>query len=112
MPARKELGEFARALSAAIAGAGRWNVRLFGSSLVFAYIAAGRVAGCAFASSGITVHNAAGLLVAREAGALICDERGRAWGSHSAALVMAASVELQTQLLELVRATAIRATGP
>jgi myo-inositol-1(or 4)-monophosphatase len=84
--------------------ADRWYVWVLGTSLALAFLAAGRIAGFVhFASSAL--HQGAGSLLAREAGAVISDFSGRPATLDSQACVLAATPELHRDLLRLVGET-------
>jgi myo-inositol-1(or 4)-monophosphatase len=89
----------------------RWYVMQFPSSLAYAYLACGRIAGALQFQSNSpvpygSVHAAAGCLVAREAGAIIRDlDDGTPWTLSTRSFVMAASTELCEDLSRLVSAT-------
>jgi myo-inositol-1(or 4)-monophosphatase len=81
----------------------RWFVRMIGTSLSFAHVAAGKVsAHLIFKASRPPVHTAAGCLLAEEAGALVTDHRGRPWDLSTTAFLAAATPELQAELLGML----------
>jgi myo-inositol-1(or 4)-monophosphatase len=88
-------------IAAAIRG-GRWELRIFGTSLDLAYLAAGRVAGVWHFSRIPPLHFAAGTLLAAEAGAVVTDDRGEAWTPDSTSMVAAATPALHEALLALL----------
>jgi myo-inositol-1(or 4)-monophosphatase len=82
----------------------RWYVWLFSSTLSYAYVAAGRMSGLIHfgtpaADTFGSVHNAAGCLVAAEAGAIVTDlDTGKEWNLNSSSLLIASSRELHDEL--------------
>jgi len=81
----------------------RWYVWLFSSSVAYAYLAAGRVAGIVHFETSPPVHTAAGCFVAAEAGALVTDlAAGGPWSLESRALLLAATPALHRELWDLV----------
>jgi len=85
----------------------RWYVWQFSSSLAYAYVACGRIAGALQFSTSRplhgSVHGAAGCFIAREAGALVADlDDAGPWKLTTSSFVIAATVELQKDLLSLV----------
>jgi myo-inositol-1(or 4)-monophosphatase len=100
-PRRAHAGRF----MAATIGADRWDFRSLGTTLSFAYLAAGRVS--AYAVFWVTaVHAAAGSFVAKEAGATLTDIEGAAWTLDSDSVLACATPALHEELLRMVRATA------
>jgi myo-inositol-1(or 4)-monophosphatase len=83
----------------------RWYVWKFSSSISYAYLAAGRIGGIVQFSGPSrygSVHSAAGCFVAAQAGALIADlDTSGSWTLASQSFVIAASAELQRQLIDL-----------
>jgi fructose-1,6-bisphosphatase/inositol monophosphatase family enzyme/catechol 2,3-dioxygenase-like lactoylglutathione lyase family enzyme len=80
---------------------GRWYVWQFSSTLAYAYLATGRVAG--IVHSGTTpVHVAAGCLIAAEAGALVTDLDGGPWHVAATGVLAAATPALHAELLALI----------
>ena len=83
----------------------RWYVWQFSSSIGYAYLAAGRIAGIIhFAPSLSPVHTAAGCFICEEAGAIVTDPfDGGPWrlGMHS--FLLAATPELHGELFELIQ---------
>lgn len=83
----------------------RWYVWQFSSSIGYAYLAAGRIAGIIhFAPPLSPVHTAAGCFIAGEAGALVTDPfDGGPWrlGMHS--FLLAATPALHRELFELIK---------
>jgi fructose-1,6-bisphosphatase/inositol monophosphatase family enzyme len=96
--------DFARA----IWGDDRWFVWTFTSTVSYAYLAAGRIAGIVhlgarIGGAGPPVHTAAGCLVVQEAGATITDaETGHPWTLASRTFIAASTPRLHTQLAALV----------
>ena len=88
--------------------ADKWDIRSFGSTLSLAYLATGKVAACAFLAAP-TLHVAAGVALAREAGATVTDLSGKPWTINSGSLVAASEAEIAAQLAALAQAT--RALG-
>ena len=91
--------------------ANAWNVWLFHSTLSYAYLAMGRVAGILQFSSADSmptpnVHCAAGSLIAEEAGAVVTDIHGTSWGPTTQSFAIAANEALHRQLIDLQRSTA------
>jgi myo-inositol-1(or 4)-monophosphatase len=80
--------------------ADRWDVRSFGSTLSLAYLATGKVAACAFLAAP-TLHVAAGVALAREAGATVTDISGKPWTIGSRSLIAASGADLAAQLAAL-----------
>jgi myo-inositol-1(or 4)-monophosphatase len=83
---------------------GHWELRMLGSTVDLAYLAAGRVAGVWHPNTTAPLHFAAGTFVASEAGAVVTDEAGLPWGLSSTSLVAAATTEVHAALLGLVAA--------
>lgn len=85
---------------AALSGDGRYYLRLLGSTLPLAKVASGDLAAVVLLTdTADALHTAAGCLLAEEAGALVSDRAGRPWTLETRSLVLAATSELQTQLL-------------
>ena len=80
----------------------RWYIRMFGSTLAFAHVAAGRTSAHLIFKSSSPVHTAAGCLLIEEAGGLVTDLAGRPWDLTTRGLLAAASPDLQRELLRLV----------
>jgi len=87
----------------------RWYVWRFSSSLAYAYLALGRIAGVIQFSSHPpadaygSVHAAAGCFIAREAGAVVTDlDDGSPWHLTTASFLIASSAELHEELLRTV----------
>ncbi|MBS1846320.1 MAG: hypothetical protein JST53_18075 [Actinobacteria bacterium] len=85
---------------AAVVRANRWDLHALSSTISAAYVGAGRVSAyaCFYVTS---VHTAAGLLLAREAGALVTDVEGGRWTLDSDSLLIAATVGVHADLLAL-----------
>ena len=81
--------------------ANRWDIRMLGTSLSFAHLAAGRISGHLIFKSSAPVHTAAGCLLAEEAGALVTDHTGRPWDVTTSAF-LAATPELHADLLPML----------
>jgi myo-inositol-1(or 4)-monophosphatase len=81
--------------------ADRWDFRSLGTSLSLPYVASGRAS--AYVAFTLTsVHGAAGVLLAREAGATVTDVDGAPWTLDSDSLLVAATPELHRDLLALI----------
>ena len=87
--------------------ADKWDIRSFGSTLSLAYLATGKVAACAFLAAP-TLHVAAGVALAREAGATVTDLSGKPWTISSVSLVAASEAEIAAQLAAVAQATRAR----
>lgn len=88
-----------------VAGAirsGRWELRMLGTTLDLAYLAAGRLAAVWHFSRIPPLHFAAGALLAAEAGALVTDEDGAPWDLESQGLVAAATPAVHRALVALL----------
>jgi myo-inositol-1(or 4)-monophosphatase len=87
----------------------RWYVWQFSSTLSYAYLATGRIAGILhFCNPAIppygSVHISAGCLIASESGAMVLDaDTGAPWNLQTRSLMLAATPELGQQLLGLAR---------
>jgi myo-inositol-1(or 4)-monophosphatase len=85
--------------------ADRWFLWTFTSSVGYAYLARGSIAGLVhygFGEPEPPVHTAAGCLLAQEAGALVTDiDDGRPWRLESRSLLIAADPALHRELHEL-----------
>lgn len=92
----------AEVVAAAIAS-DRWDVRSFSTTLAFALIARGGIAGCVLFATPTPVHIAAGVLLASEANAIVTTVEGADWSLDSGSLLMCADEHLRLQLLDLVR---------
>jgi myo-inositol-1(or 4)-monophosphatase len=90
----------ARVISTAITRGGR-ELRVLGTTLDLAYLAAGRVAGVWHFSRIAPLHFAAGALLALEAGAVVSDEQEQPWSLTADGLVAAATPALHAELLAL-----------
>jgi fructose-1,6-bisphosphatase/inositol monophosphatase family enzyme len=87
-------------------GDDRWHVWSFTSTVCYAYVAAGRIAGIVHITSTKRheppVHTAAGCLVVQEAGATITDaDTGGPWTLDTRSFVIAATPELHRELSAL-----------
>ena len=98
--ARRRAGNFA---NAAIAR-DTFDFRSLGTSLVLAYLAAGRVSGSVLFSAE-SLHVGAGVLLSAEAGAIVTDLDGRPWTVNSTSIIAAASRPLHAELSEMARST-------
>ena len=90
--------EFARLLMLS----NRWYVRMLGTALAQAHLAAGRLSGYALFRTSSPVHTAAGCLLAEEAGALVTDLDGNRWDLSTRAFLFTATPELQRDLLAIL----------
>jgi myo-inositol-1(or 4)-monophosphatase len=92
--------EAAAEFFAAVVRANRWDLHALSSTISAAYVAAGRVSAyaCFFVTS---VHTAAGVLLASEAGATVSDVDGAPWTLDSDSLLLAADTTLHADLLAL-----------
>jgi myo-inositol-1(or 4)-monophosphatase len=89
---------------ARLAGDGRYQLRVLGTTLGFAKLATGDVAGVILiGTKADPLHTAAGCLLAEEAGACVTDGDGQPWTLESPTLVAAASPALHARLLAIVR---------
>lgn len=82
----------------------RWYVWQFPSSLGYAYLAAGRIAGIVHLSPSLSaVHTAAGSFISREAGAVVTDlDTGGPWTLDTRAFLLGATPVIHDELRELV----------
>ena len=81
----------------------RWYIWLFTSSVVYAYLAAGRIAGIVQVGSSSPVHTAAGCFMAEEAGAVVTDlVEGGPWTLETRSFLLAATPALHHELHDLV----------
>jgi fructose-1,6-bisphosphatase/inositol monophosphatase family enzyme len=81
----------------------RWYIWLFSSSVAYAYLAAGRIAGIVHFATSSPVHTAAGCFVAEEAGAVVTDlGEGGPWTLDSRSFLLAATPALHRELRDLV----------
>jgi myo-inositol-1(or 4)-monophosphatase len=103
-PAAGETRDRAARFVAEMVRGDRWDFRCFGSTLSLAYLATGKVAACVFLAAP-TLHVAAGVVLAREAGATITELSGKPWTLGSTTLVAASEAALAGQLAEVAEAT-------
>lgn len=102
------MAEFARRMWLA----DRWYLWTFTSTVGYAYLAMGRIAGLVHIArdtqrSEPPVHTAAGCLVAAESGATVTDlDNGTPWTLATRSFVIAATSDLHRELGELVQAPA------
>jgi myo-inositol-1(or 4)-monophosphatase len=82
-----------------------WDTRKYSSTLALAYVATGRIAGCALFVA-TAVHSAAGSLVAREAGATVTDIFGAPWHPGCDSIVATADAAFAAAVRELSAASA------
>jgi myo-inositol-1(or 4)-monophosphatase len=87
----------------------RWDVRALSSTVALVYVASGRLGGAVYAPLGAALHFAAGVLLVKEAGAIVSDQFGGDWTLDSPICVVAATRELHTELLELAAEVYMRA---
>lgn len=82
----------------------RWFVWQFSSSIAYAYLATGRIAGVIHIAPHLSsVHTAAGSFVSLEAGALVTDlDTGKEWDLDTHSYLLAATPALQEVLLEMI----------
>jgi myo-inositol-1(or 4)-monophosphatase len=66
-----------------------WDTRKLSSTLALAYVATGRIAGCALFVA-TAIHSAAGSLIAAEAGATVSDVLGAPWTPASDSILASA----------------------
>jgi myo-inositol-1(or 4)-monophosphatase len=85
--------------------ADRWDLRMIGSTLSFAYLASGRIAAYLLFEVSSPVHVAAGALLATEAGARVTDIGGELWTIGRRSVLAAASPAMHADLLELIGVT-------
>ena len=97
-PGGPEADHAARAL-AALVRAGRWELRILGTSLDLAYVASGRFAAVRHFSRIPPLHFAAGTLLVSEAGGIVSDGRGAPWTIDSDGLIATSTRELRDALL-------------
>jgi myo-inositol-1(or 4)-monophosphatase len=97
------LADFSNAFAIDALERRRWDVRALSSTLALEYVATGRLGGAVYAPLGAPLHFAAGVLLAREAGATATDHRGAEWTLDSPILIVAASPELQKELQLLAK---------
>jgi myo-inositol-1(or 4)-monophosphatase len=93
--------EKAATVIAAAIRAGRWELRVLGTSLDLAYLADGRLAAVWHFSRIPALHFAAGTLLASEAGGVVTDDRGGPWTLDSRSLIAAATRDLHDSLRAL-----------
>lgn len=79
----------------------RWYVWQFSSTLAYAYLASGRVAGVVHSGTS-PVHVAAGCLIAAESGALVTDLDGAPWHVEATGVIAAGTAELHDELRALI----------
>jgi myo-inositol-1(or 4)-monophosphatase len=77
-----------------------WDTRKFSSTLALAYVATGRIAGCALFVA-TSVHSAAGSLIAAEAGATVSDVFGAPWTPASDSILASADPKFTTMVTAL-----------
>jgi myo-inositol-1(or 4)-monophosphatase len=88
---------------ARLASDGRYYPRLLGTTLTFAKVATGDLAGMILiVELADPLHTAAGCLLAEEAGARVTDRAGAAWTLETRTLVVAATPALHGELLRLL----------
>jgi myo-inositol-1(or 4)-monophosphatase len=106
-PAAGERRDGAARFVAEIVRGDRWDFRCFGSTLSLAYLATGKLAACVFLAAP-TLHVAAGVALAREAGATTTELGGKPWTIGSSTLVAAAGTALAAELSAVAEATGAR----
>jgi myo-inositol-1(or 4)-monophosphatase len=95
------LGDFPSAFAIEALARRRWDVRAISTTLGLVYIASGRLGAAVFTPFGAALHFAAGVLLAREAGAIATDHLGAEWTLASPILVVAAAPALHSELQPL-----------
>jgi myo-inositol-1(or 4)-monophosphatase len=105
-----ELRAFGQAFAIRVLSAAQWDVRMFATTLALAYVASGRLAAAVYASSGPSVHLAAGLLLAHESGAIVTNKRGTDWTLQDAVYVVAATSELHRGLQRMAQSVVAELT--
>jgi myo-inositol-1(or 4)-monophosphatase len=73
-----------------------------GTTLAFAYLAAGQIAAYVLPSGTAEVHRAAGTLLVAEAGGVLSQLDGNPWRLGSSSLIAAATTEVRDELVALV----------
>ena len=94
-------GDFATSFSLAAIAKRRWDMRMLASTLALVYVATGRLAAAVYGWDGLALHVAAGVLLAKEAGARVTDHTGADWSIASRTLVVGATDELHGELQTL-----------
>ncbi|HLA38588.1 MAG TPA: inositol monophosphatase family protein, partial [Candidatus Glassbacteria bacterium] len=97
-------GELVANITRAVMLDRRWYVWQFSSSIAYAYLAAGRIAGLIHIAPHLSsVHTAAGCFIAEEAGARVYDfERNRDWDLDTRSYLLSATPELHETLLGII----------
>lgn len=90
---------------------GRYGVRMLGTGLAAAYLAAGHLAAHLVLSGDGPVHTAAGALVAQEAGARVTDLAGRPWSPAARSFLGAATPDVHEDVLALLQQARGRRAG-
>jgi myo-inositol-1(or 4)-monophosphatase len=91
----------------------RWYVWMYSTTLALAHLADGRISGILHLGApkvvrAGSVHFAAGCLVASEAGAVVMDlETGRPWDLLTRSYLLAATPEVQAELIQLLDASRV-----
>jgi myo-inositol-1(or 4)-monophosphatase len=98
---RKGLADFPTAFAIEVLAQRRWDVRAISSTLALVYLASGRLGGAVYAPLGATLHFAAGVLLAKEAGAMVTNQSGADWCLDDPIFVAASSREVHADLLVL-----------
>jgi myo-inositol-1(or 4)-monophosphatase len=106
-PSGGDRREGAARYMAEIVRADRWDIRTFGSTLSLAFLATGRVAACVFLAAP-TLHVAAGVVLARQAGATVMDLGGQPWALGSRSLIAASGPDIAAQLAAVAQAAGAR----
>lgn len=88
---------------------GGYHLRMLGTTLPFAKLASGDIAGLMMIAAGPAdpLHTAAGCALAEAAGAIVTDGVGNPWTLDRASLVAAATPELHAFLLATLRASGL-----
>ena len=79
----------------------RWEIRALSSTIALPYLACGRLGAAVYGPLSDPLHLAAGVLLAREAGALVTDQSGAEWSLESDVCIVSASPELHAELQPL-----------
>jgi myo-inositol-1(or 4)-monophosphatase len=85
--------------------ADRWELRMIGSTLSLAYLAAGRIGAYLLFELSSPVHAAAGALLSEEAGATVTDRHGVPWTVDHPSILAAAGPKLHSDILALLAET-------
>jgi myo-inositol-1(or 4)-monophosphatase len=85
--------------------ADRWELRMIGSTVSLAYLAAGRLGAYLLFELSSPVHAAAGALLSEEAGAIVTDRHGAPWTVACPSLLAAAGPALHRDIMALLTQT-------